>query len=160
MKLPTHIVAAAGIVVNERNKILLIKDNRKGWLFPGGIVENKETITEALIREIKEETGIDVIIDKLFCISSNISEHPGYNGVEIVSTKVMFDFICRPVGGKISTSEENGETAWFKPEIAIDLIEAPEIKERYKAYINYNTRTTYLTYITDPEYKLINTTNF
>ena len=37
--MPTHIVAAAGIVVNSNGEILLVKNNRRGWEFPGGQVE-------------------------------------------------------------------------------------------------------------------------
>jgi 8-oxo-dGTP diphosphatase len=155
MNLSTHIVAAAGFVINTNNEILMVKDNRKGWLFLGGIVENGETITEALIREVKEETGIDIEVDKLISISSNISEHPGYNGVKIVPTKVMFDFSCKSIGGNITTSEENSETAWFKMDNIYNLIQAPEIKERFKAYLNYNNQITYLTYKTHPTYNLI-----
>lgn len=58
MKLPTHIVAAGGIVINDNNEILLVNNPRKGWEFPGGIVETGETVPQGLIREIKEESGI------------------------------------------------------------------------------------------------------
>lgn len=156
MNLPTYIVATAGFVINDLNQILLVKDNRKGWLFPGGIVENRENIIEALKREIKEESGIDVEVEKLICVSSNISEHPGYNGVDIVPTKVIFDFICKSNGGKLSSSEENSESKWYNQNEVIDLIEAPEIKERFKSFQNYNNQITYLTYITHPNFNLIN----
>jgi 8-oxo-dGTP diphosphatase len=137
----------------------MVNDNRKGWIFSGGIVENKELITEALIREIKEESGIVVEVDKLVCISSNISEHPEYNGVEIVPTKVMLDFIGNRIGGRLTNSEENSESAWFKINEVERLIQAPKIKERFKVYINYNHQPIYLTYITHPNYKLINKIN-
>lgn len=69
--LPTHIVSAAGVVVNENNEILMAKDNDAGWVFPGGIVENGENIIDAVKREIIEETGIEIEVGELFCISSN-----------------------------------------------------------------------------------------
>ena len=53
MELPTHIVAAGGIIFNEVNKILLVKNPRKGWEYPGGEIENGETIIDGLKREIK-----------------------------------------------------------------------------------------------------------
>lgn len=159
MKLPTHIVATSGFVINKYNQVLMFKNNRKGWIFPGGIVESGELITDAFIREVKEETGIDVEVDKLVSISSNISEHPGYNGVKLVPTKLMFDFIGKPIGGILTNSDENSESKWLNINKVKDLIIAPEIRERFNAYQNYNNNTIYLTYITYPEYKLINKEN-
>ena len=52
--MPTHIVAAAGIVVNSNGEILLVKNNRRGWEFPGGQVEVGENLIEAVKREIME----------------------------------------------------------------------------------------------------------
>lgn len=159
MKLPTHIVATSGFVINKYNEVLMVKNYRKGWIFPGGIVENGELITDAFIREVKEETGINIEVDKLISISSNISEHPGYNGVEIVPTKAMFDFIGISISGILTNSEENSESKWVNINEVYDLIIALEIKERFYAYQNYNNKTIYLTYITYPKYKLINKEN-
>ena len=44
MILPTHIVATGGLIINEKNEILLVKNPRKGWEYPGGIVEEGETL--------------------------------------------------------------------------------------------------------------------
>ncbi len=56
---PVHIVAAGGFVVNAAGKVLMLKSPRYGdWEFPGGQVEEGETIPHALEREIFEETGI------------------------------------------------------------------------------------------------------
>ena len=44
--LPTHIIAAAGVVKNEKGEILLVKHHRDGWVFPGGIVEPGENLLE------------------------------------------------------------------------------------------------------------------
>ena len=52
--MPTHIVAAAGIVVNSNGEILLVKNNRRGWEFPGGQVEVSENVIDAVKREIME----------------------------------------------------------------------------------------------------------
>lgn len=61
----SHRFIAAGILRQE-NKILLVEQQGKNdpstsWALPGGIVEKGELVKEALIREVKEETGYDVL---------------------------------------------------------------------------------------------------
>ena len=55
--LPTHIVAVGGIVINDKNEILMVKHWRQGWVFPGGMVEVGENLFDGLKREVMEETG-------------------------------------------------------------------------------------------------------
>lgn len=55
-------VRVAGIVIKD-NKLLLVKHRRRGlsyWAFPGGAVEEFETLPDALTRELREETGFEV----------------------------------------------------------------------------------------------------
>lgn len=154
MIIPTHIVAVAGITINEKNEILLVKTHNGGWVFPGGQVENGENVINAVIRETKEESGIDIEVENLFCISSNTGEYPGHNGVKIVPTKVMMDFICRAVGGVICTSEENTETGWFHKDKVLKMITAPAIIERFKAYLEFDGNVKYLEYVVRPKFVL------
>ena len=152
--LPSHIVAAAGIVLNEKDEILMVKTYRGGWVFPGGQVEVGENVIDALKREIMEETGVEAEVGELFCVSSNTCKYPGYNGVKEVPTKVMFDFICRAKGGEPRPSDENSESAYFPVDEAQPLITAPAIVERFKAYLEYSGRPAYLEYVTKPEFEL------
>ena len=98
--LPTHIVSAGAVVLNDRGEVLLIKDDRRNsWTFPGGIVEEGEGLLDGVKREVLEETGIEIEVGELFCVTSNTCKHPGYNGVREVPPKVMLDFVCRAIGG-------------------------------------------------------------
>ena len=54
---PVHFVSAAGVVYKD-GKVLLIRSERRGWEFPGGIVEQGEALLDGLRREILEESGI------------------------------------------------------------------------------------------------------
>lgn len=152
--MPTHIVAAAGVVENEAGEILLVNTYNGGWVFPGGQVEVGENIIDAVKREILEESGIEAEVGELFCISSNTSKHPGYGGIKEVPTKVMLDFICRKTGGEIRGSEENSESAWIRKDTALSMIQAPAIRERYQAYLEYSGRPCCLEYVTHPVYEL------
>lgn len=154
MIMPTHIVAAAGVVENDQEEILLVKVHHGGWVFPGGQVEVGENIIDAVIREIKEESGINVSVNKLFAVSSNTATYKGYNGVEKVPTKVMMDFICTFIDGTLCISDENSESCWVKKDKVLNMITAPAIRERFQAYINYNGNVQYLEYVTKPEFDL------
>jgi len=94
MVMPTHIVAVGGIVEDSKGNILLVKTRNSGWVFPGGQVEIGENLTDALVREIKEESGIDVSVTKLIGVYSNTAIYKWYDGVTDVPTKVMLDFTC------------------------------------------------------------------
>lgn len=154
MILPTHIVAASGIVENDRNEILLVKNRRGEWTWTGGIVEIGENIIDAVIREIKEESGVDAVVNKLVGVSSNTAAHEGYNGVKVVPTKVMFEFVCTYIGGELSDSDETSESRWVPKDKVLDYITIPNLQERFKAYLNFDGNIQYLDYISQPKYIL------
>lgn len=151
---PTHIVAAAGVVLNENDEVLMVKTHNYNWVFPGGQVEVGESVVDAVKREIMEEAGVDVEVGELFCVSSNTKKYPGYNGVREIPTKVMLDFICRAKGGVPRPSEENSESAYVAKDKVLELIKAPAIVERYKAFLEYSGRPTFLEYVAKPSFEL------
>lgn len=154
-KFPTHIVAVDGIVKNEKNQILLVKNSYKCiYTMPGGQVEIGENLMDALTREIKEETGVNISVEKLVCISSNTGIHKGYNGYTVVPTKVMFGFECKYVDGELCTSDETSESLWINKNEVLNYITEPNLIERFKAYLNFKGLVQYLEYITKPQYSL------
>lgn len=65
MNYPVHIVSVGGLIENDEGKILMLKSPDRGWEIPGGQVEEGESLTDALKREVKEETGIDIEVGSL-----------------------------------------------------------------------------------------------
>ena len=67
---------AVGAIVLHEGRLLLVKRDREPargrWSLPGGRVELGETLNEALVREVKEETGIDVDVDGLCGVAERI----------------------------------------------------------------------------------------
>ena len=57
-----HYVGVGGVVISETGHVLLIKENRslddRKWKLPGGFVDSREKVSEAVEREVKEETGV------------------------------------------------------------------------------------------------------
>lgn len=73
---------AAVVVLNRREgKILLMrrcKYGRNYYVVPGGGVEEGETLREAALREVKEETGLDVVITRKLCVCQNRDQPEHY----------------------------------------------------------------------------------
>jgi 8-oxo-dGTP diphosphatase len=119
MSIPKHIVSAGVIVLNEEGKTLLIKGPRRGWEMPGGQVEEGESIQAAAIREVKEESGIDIKIIKFCGIYQNVPR-------SICNTL----FLGKPVGGKPTTSSESVEVGYFSIEDALTMVTWKNFRER------------------------------
>ncbi|MEF3351896.1 NUDIX hydrolase [Paenibacillus sp. GYB006] len=112
------IVSASVIVLNESNKILLMKGHR-GWEMPQGCVEEGESIRQAAIREVKEETGIDIELINFCGTYQNITR-----GV------CNHIFTGKPIGGELTTSIESDEVGYFSLEEADQFITWGNFKER------------------------------
>ena len=123
-----HFVAVAGIVTNEENEVLLIKSPQRGWEFPGGMVEPGETLQQALLREIFEETGINVMITGFIGICKNIQ-----------SDIVSIDFCCKYVSGTPTPSEESLEVAWFPMDKTVSMMENPLYEKRMQNMVSHSS---------------------
>lgn len=152
---PTHIVAVYGIVKNERDEILLLKHRDRGvWMFPGGQVESGENLIDALLRETREESNMEVTVERLYCVSSNTGTYQGYNGYGLIPTKVIFGFIGSFVSGDFKESDETTESFWCPKEEVLSALVVPDFIEKYKAYLNFTGEVKYLEYVARPAYEL------
>ena len=113
MNYPVHIVAVGGLIENDEGKILMVKSPDRGWEIPGGQVEAGETLTDALKREIKEETGIDIEVGDLRTVNSNIAKKVQPDGVSPIGSIISFGFTGKAVSGELTTSDESLEVNWF-----------------------------------------------
>ena len=130
---PVHFVSAAGVVFKE-DKVLLIRSDRRGWEFPGGVVEHGEAVIDALKREIFEESGINAEPEYLTGIYQNVAFKQGYGPLEglTLPTTVNLVFRCRYVGGVETVSEESREVGWFTPEDAVNMITQSYLKKEFE----------------------------
>ena len=104
------------IILNDKNEVLLIHHNAGHWDFPKGHVEEGETEIETAIREVKEETNIDVEVNEEFRYSTK------YSPKEDVIKEVIY-FLARNISdNKQAQLEEVSEVKWFNVEEAIDKI--------------------------------------
>lgn len=154
MAMPTHIVAVGGFVEDDHGNILLVKTIHNGWVFPGGQVEAGENLMDALIRETKEESGIDITVSYLTGVYSNTGQYKWHDGVTDIPTKVMLDFVCRPVGGELAISEETTDSRWVPRGKVLDLITEEAIRTRYNDYLNQEGKIHYKEYVSKPNFEL------
>ena len=107
---------SCGAVIFDGDKVLVIQQVKGHWGFPKGHVEEGETEVQTAVREIKEETNLDVEIDE----SKRFVER--YSPEEGVEKDVVF-FVAQKTGGKIKVQEEEvKDTKWLLPQDAMEIL--------------------------------------
>lgn len=122
---PKHFVSAGAVVLNDEGKILLIKGPRRGWEQPGGQVELGESIEEAVKREVKEESGIDIEVIKFCGI---------YQSLE--SNVCATCWLGKAIGGDLQTSSESLDVGFFTIEEALEMVKWSNFRDRIIKSLN------------------------
>jgi 8-oxo-dGTP diphosphatase len=100
---PKHSVSVAGIVVNDDDRVLVIKRDDNGhWEAPGGVLELGESFEDGVRREVLEETGLTVSVERLTGVYKNLT-----HGI------VALVFRCRPNAGGTHPTAEAREVRWM-----------------------------------------------
>lgn len=100
---------AVGVVVEDAGRIVLVRRNhepRQGcWAFPSGFVDAGEVVEEAAIREVREETGLEVQLDSLIGVYSE-EDNP----------VVFVAYAGRVIDGVLVAGDEAYEARFFEPD--------------------------------------------
>jgi 8-oxo-dGTP diphosphatase len=109
----TPIVGVGAVIWNAENHIVLIRrgqEPRLGeWSIPGGKLEWGEGLREALLREVREETGLAVDIERLIDVVDSVSRDP--TGA-VLRHYVLIDFTVRHVAGTLQAGSDAAEARW------------------------------------------------
>lgn len=130
---------STGGVCFENDEVLLVKigygANRGMWMLPGGLVESGETIEEAVVREIREETGLETEVMRMVCLRSGKQEHKSE-----VKTGLYIVFEVSARSGVIK--KDDHEIVDIKYWNIFDAMESVEVIELSKEIISaaWNTR--------------------
>lgn len=113
---PNHPLVGVGAVIKKGDRVLLVKRNNepaKGlWSIPGGLVELGETVRDAVLREVKEETSLSIELGEIIDVMDQIIKD---ESGRIRFHYVLVDFLARPVDDEAvakSECEEVSELRW------------------------------------------------
>lgn len=135
---PNSVVpSASAIVTDEQGRILLIKrrDNTL-WALPGGGHDIGETIADTAVREVKEETGLDVEVTGLVGVYTNPQHVVAFSDGE-VRQQFSLSFTTKVLGGTLAIDDESTEIAWTHPDDMTGLDMHPSMLLRIDHYLQH-----------------------
>ncbi len=135
---PPRPVLGVGALIFNRDKILLVERGKEPlqgyWSLPGGVLEVGETLEEGIIREVREETGLEVKPVKMLEIFERIIRDA--QGVAEYHY-VLVDYICRVTGGQLHAADDASRAAWVArrslPSYQITVGTLPVIEKGFRA---------------------------
>lgn len=110
------VVAVAAVVRNNDGEVLLIERTDNGlWALPGGAQEIGESVKDAVRREVREETGVEIEVTGLSGIYSDPAHVIAYDDGE-VRQEFSLCFATRAISGSLRPSSESRQARWVAPD--------------------------------------------
>ena len=111
-------IGVSALIFREDEILLAHRSDIDWWNLPGGGMELGETLEETVKREVLEETGLQVAIERLVAVYSKPQKQ-----------EVVLSFLCRITGGELTTTLESRECRFFSPS-AIPANTLPKHRQR------------------------------
>ena len=127
------------MLVERGEEVLLVRTPRRGWEFPGGQIEEGESVLAGVIREVREEANIAASADRLVGVYSNLS-----------SSRVIFDFLGSWLAGDPRAGHETIEASWVHKAHALQMIDHPGYRHRLEQLLSFDGRVLLESYTTNP----------
>ena len=123
------------------DKILLVKESNGTWSLPGGWVDVDLSVKENIIKEVKEEAGLDVVTNKIIAVQDREKHNSPVYAYKICKIFIL----CTAIGGKFEKNIETIESNYFKidelPLLATEKNNEEQIKMCFEAYKTDNWET-------------------
>ena len=97
-------IGVSALIFQDGHVLLAHRRDIDWWNLPGGGMEIGETVEEALRREVREETGLEVELEQLVGVYSKPQKQ-----------EIVLSFRCHVLGGKLTATEESRECRYFAP---------------------------------------------
>lgn len=126
------IPGVAGVVLHEGRVLLAVRGKPPSeglWGLPGGVVELGETVEEAVVREIREETGVVVRPLKLLTVFDSI--HRDEDG-RLHYHYILFEYLCEYVSGEVQPSSDAPDARW----VGVDDLDSVEMMSSTRSFIH------------------------
>ena len=108
-------VGVGAVIVDGAARVLLVKRRFEPlagqWSLPGGAVDVGETLQSCVIREMREETGLDVEVGPVIEVFDRIMHDAGGR---VQYHYVLVDYVCRPIGGTLTAASDVADVAWVE----------------------------------------------
>lgn len=125
----------------KNKKILLVQEKNKTWSLPGGWCDVGLSVRENIIKEVKEEAGLDIAVEKVIAIQDREKHNKPIYVWRICKIFVQ----CALCGGKFSKNSETISSSWFDeknlPKLAEEKNNEEQIKMCFKAFKTKNWKT-------------------
>jgi ADP-ribose pyrophosphatase YjhB (NUDIX family) len=134
----TRIVPAASAIVTDGDGRILLhrRTDNALWSIPGGQMEVGETISQTVVREVREETGLEVAPDRLVGIYTDPRHVIAYSDGE-ARQEFSICFACRPVGGELlDRGDESLAVGFFAPERIAEMSMHRSIRRRIADFLD------------------------
>jgi 8-oxo-dGTP diphosphatase len=126
------LVSVAAVIEGKQHEILMIWEGdvpyHKQWVFPGGYVKPDETVRQAIVREVREETGLVTVPTRLIGIYDDFTSEKDESIHHIVIAHKV-----DVVDGRVIFSQEATAYKWVSAEEALG---SPDVPDVFKKVLN------------------------